>query len=82
MIKGSNLLPIGNAIFMLMFFYQMGKAFGKEDTYCVLLMFLPFVLWPLLAFDDSIYHKPQKKNTRRIKNIEVLSKISWAILCS
>lgn len=75
------LLPIGNAIFMLIFYYKMGKAFGKDNIYCVLLMFFPLLLWPLLAFDDSVYHKPQKKNIKKknnqmIKNGEVLQETS------
>ena len=57
------LLPIGNFVFMFMFYYNMGKVFNKDDSYCVLMMFFPSVLWPLLAFDDSKYTK-QEKNKR------------------
>lgn len=48
-------VPIGNVIFMFMIYYNMAKVFNKSDSYCVLMMFVPSVLWPLLAFDNSEY---------------------------
>ena len=49
------LVPIGNVIFMFMLYYNLAKVFNKKSYYCVLMMFIPTVLWPLLAFDDSEY---------------------------
>lgn len=48
-------VPIGNVVFMFMLYYNMTKVFNKSDSYCVLMMFVPSVLWPLLAFDNSEY---------------------------
>ena len=49
------LVPIGNVIFMFMLYYNLAKVFNKKSYYCILMMFIPTVLWPLLAFDDSEY---------------------------
>ena len=46
--------------------YNLGKVFNKNDSYCVLTMFFPSVCWPLLAFDDSKYTKPEKKKKQII----------------
>lgn len=56
-------VPIGNVVFMFMLYYNIGKVFNKSDSYCVLMMFIPSVLWPLLAFDNSEYdsNKVRKK---------------------
>ena len=59
-------VPIGNVVFMFMFYYNLGKVFNKNDSYCVLTMFFPSVCWPLLAFDDSKYTKPDKKKKQII----------------
>lgn len=60
------LLPIVNTVFMFIFYYNMGKVFSKNDSFCVLLMFFPSICWPLLAFDDSKYAKPERKNKKDI----------------
>ena len=49
------LLPIINIIFMFTLYYKIGKAFNKHSSYCILMMFIPTILWPLLAFDSSKY---------------------------
>lgn len=48
-------IPILNVVFMFMFFYHISKVFNKKVSYCVLTMFIPSILWPLVAFDDSKY---------------------------
>lgn len=48
-------VPIGNVVFIFMINYNIGKVFNKNSLYCFLMMFIPTVLWPLLAFDDSKY---------------------------
>lgn len=48
-------VPIGNIVFIFMLYYHIAKVFNKKNSYCVLTMFIPSVLWPLLAFDDSEY---------------------------
>ena len=40
---------------MFMLYYNLAKVFNKKSYYCILMMFIPTVLWPLLAFDDSEY---------------------------
>lgn len=51
------LIPLGNIVFMYILLYKLGKAFDKSDSYSVLLMLFPTVIWPLLAFDSSKYKK-------------------------
>ena len=60
-------IPIGNVVFMFMLYYNIAKVFNKSDSYCVLMMFIPSVLWPLLAFDNSEYdsNKVRKKKKKR-----------------
>ena len=65
------LLPIGNTVFQYLILYKTAKAFNKTDSYAVLLMFFPTVVWPLLAFDDSEYVKPEKKSKNSNKNSNV-----------
>ena len=48
-------VPLGNVVFMFMLYYNIGKVFNKKNSYCVLMMFIPLILWPLLAFDNSEY---------------------------
>lgn len=57
-------IPGVNVIFLLLLLYNLGKAFGKSNLYCILIMFFPTVLCPLLAFDNSSYKKVEKKITR------------------
>lgn len=71
-------IPIGNVAFLYLLYYYMGQAFKKSDTYCMLLMFFPHIVCPLLAFDNSIYSKPEtklitrnlKKNIKKNKMVE------------
>lgn len=57
------LLPIVNVVFIFMLYYNIGKVFNKSALYCVLMMFIPSVLWPLLVFDNLEYdsNKVMKK---------------------
>lgn len=50
-----SIIPFVNTIFSLFLFYKLGKCFGKTTTYCVLMMFFPTIVMPLLAYDDSEY---------------------------
>ncbi len=51
------LLPIGNIAFLCMLSYKLGKIFDRRMEYCILLIMLPSIFWPLLAFDDSKYNR-------------------------
>ena len=57
-------IPGVNIIYLFTLLYNIGKSFGKSNSYCILMMFLPSVLLPLLAFDNSSYKKNEKKDTK------------------
>ena len=59
-------VPIVNVVFIFTLFYNMAKVFNKNDSYCVLMMLIPSVLWPLLAFDNSEYDSSKlRKETKK-----------------
>jgi len=41
--------------------YKLAKVFGKGVGFCIGLIFLSVVFYPLLAFSDSKYMGPDKK---------------------
>ncbi len=47
------LVPIANIVFAVMMCIRLAKAFGKGGGYAVGLIFLPFVFYPILAFNSS-----------------------------
>ena len=49
------LLPIVNIVFFFVSCYQLGKAFNRDDISCILLVVLPQIFIPILAFDTSKY---------------------------
>lgn len=65
------ILPLVNFATILVFYYKLGKKFGKSNLYCVLLIFFPTIVWPLLAFDDSEYIK--KENQAIATNNDITS---------
>ncbi len=38
---------------------KLAPAFGKDTTFAVLSIFFPFVTYPILAFSDATYTKPE-----------------------
>lgn len=54
------LIPVVNVIFMIVMMYKLSKAFGHGLGYCVGLIFLPFVFYLILGFDNSKYHGVQE----------------------
>lgn len=58
------LIPIINIVFALALFYGLGKVFGRKRSFCVLLMLLPTVFWPLLVYGNFKY-KPIKETKRK-----------------
>ena len=52
----------------------MTKVFNKSDSYCVLMMFVPSVLWPLLAFDNSEYEFYNKEDLCGVDITTVINK--------
>lgn len=60
-------IPVVNVVFLLILLYNLGKSFEKSDSFCILMMFFPSILLPLLAFDDSTYtNLIQKKKEKRV----------------
>jgi len=52
-------LPIANIVFLVLVMVDLAKAFGKSGGFAALLIFLPFVGMPMLAFsDNAVYRGP------------------------
>lgn len=49
------IIPFINVIFGIIITYDLAKAFGKGVGYTLLLIFLPFIGYPMLAFGDATY---------------------------
>lgn len=52
-------IPLVNIIAGVIVFNDISKAFGKGVGYTLLLIFLPIIGWPLLAWGDAKYKKPK-----------------------
>ncbi|WHF52028.1 DUF5684 domain-containing protein [Chryseobacterium gotjawalense] len=50
------LIPLLNIIFGIMMADRLSKFFGKDTLMTVLLVILPFIGFPVLAFGDSVYN--------------------------
>ena len=50
--------------------YNLSKKFGKSDGFAVLLAFLPFVGFPILAFGSSKYEKTAKVDKNGIFKVD------------
>lgn len=58
------IIPGINILFLASLFYKLGRRFNKKRAYCILLVLFPFIVWPLLAFDDSkFFHKTIARET-------------------
>lgn len=55
-------IPFVNIIIAIIVSNDIAKAFGKGVSYTLLLVFLPFIGWPMLGFGDAKYKglKPGK----------------------
>jgi hypothetical protein len=52
-------VPIANVVIGILVMIDLARAFGKSGGFAVLLIFLPFVGLPMLAFGDSaVYRGP------------------------
>lgn len=49
-------IPFVNLIFIIMIYDRLSKFFGKATLMTVLLVILPFIGLPLLAFGDAAYN--------------------------
>ncbi len=52
-------VPVANIVVSIIMEWKLCKAFGKGVGFFILMIFLPFVAWLILAFDDSQYLGPQ-----------------------
>ena len=52
------LIPIANLVLIIMVYYGISKAFGKDAGFTVGLVLLPFIFWPILAFGKATYTAP------------------------
>ena len=55
------IVPLVNIVVAIMTMYKLAKVFGKGVGFCIGLIFLSVVFYPLLAFSDSQYMGPDKK---------------------
>ena len=55
------IVPLVNIVVAIMTMYKLAKVFGKGVGFCIGLIFLSIVFYPLLAFSDSQYMGPDKK---------------------
>lgn len=56
------LIPFVNIIVMIVVLYSVAKAFGKGVGYTLLLIFLPFIGFPMLAWGNSTYRLKKPTN--------------------
>lgn len=47
--------PIASAVVYIIVYLEICKAFGKTPAFVLLLIFLPFIGWPILGFGDAKY---------------------------
>jgi len=50
------LIPFVNIIFAIILMHRLSTFFGKDILMTILLIFLPFIGLPILAFGDSAYN--------------------------
>lgn len=55
------LIPIVNVVFAVMLAYNLAKAFGKGVGYTLLILFLPIIGYPMLAWGDAKYRLKKPK---------------------
>jgi hypothetical protein len=51
-------IPVVNLVILIIVFVDLAKAFGKGGGFATLLILLPLVGMPLLAFGDAVYRGP------------------------
>jgi uncharacterized membrane protein YhaH (DUF805 family) len=51
-------IPIVNFFVSVVVYYELVKCFGKGVGFLILLVVVPMVAYPLLAFGDAEYHAP------------------------
>lgn len=52
------MIPGLNIIFMIWTLNLLSKCFGKNESFTIGLIILPFIFIPILGFGDSVYENP------------------------
>ncbi len=52
------LIPFVNIVVGIIVNIQMAKAFGKDTGFAIGMILLPFIFYPMLAFGNAQYSKP------------------------
>lgn len=48
----------------------LGKTFGKKEGFTIGLVFLPFIFYPILAVDSSVYTEPKSEEETTTDSVE------------
>lgn len=56
------MIPFVNIIVAIVLYYNLAKAFGKGIGYTLLLLFLPIIGFPMLAWGSATYKLAKPKN--------------------
>lgn len=51
------LIPFVNIYFAIIFIHELSKSFNQNSGFTLGLIFLPFIFYPILAFDKSYQYK-------------------------
>jgi Family of unknown function (DUF5684) len=51
-------IPLANLYVVLGLAFWLSRCFGKSSGFALGMIFLPFIFYPVLAFDDSTYQGP------------------------
>jgi len=58
-------IPFINFVAMVVIYYHLSKAFGKGVGYTLLLLFLPIIGFPMLAWGDATYKLKKPKKSKK-----------------
>lgn len=53
-------IPFVNLIVLIMITHDLSKAFGRGVGFTIGLLVLPIIFYPMLAFGNSVYVRPQR----------------------
>lgn len=48
------MIPFVNWIFIIMFYYEFAKSYGQDVGFTILLLILPYIGFPIMAFSSNI----------------------------
>lgn len=53
-------IPVVNVVVSIILTLELVRAFGKDGSFGILAIFLPFIAYPILGFGDARYVGPSK----------------------